>query len=397
MAGNFPGEQSMEIGSLIRIALNAEAEKLFREEMPLRAGDLLRLRVIDVREDNRALVDFGKFRALAEVAFPVTAGDELTVKVIDTRGQLRLSLVPAGAEAAPTPGAAEPSKPFAAHSLTQLRQQLEQVAEVLARPSGQAASVAIRSAIEELRSFLEPLQTDAGAAQTTPRVRSLCEDSGIFFEKRLETALSRTAAEGDAAGPPPADLPQVRRILAEDLKARLSAIKHLFESQAADLPAVASRAAAAVVTSADGMLEEIVRQQERIAARRDEADAFQVIHFSLPLKDAGEGARLKIGYPSRRRGATREGFRAALLLALDRLGPTRIDLFMLERSLSLTFFVTSRTAQETVETHAGDLKPALETLFDSVSVNVCVSEQKIADFEYEDQLPAGGRRLDVRA
>ena len=397
MGGKFPGEQSMEIGSLIRIALNAGAEKLFLEEMHLRAGDLLQLKVIDVREDNRALVDFGKFRALAEVAFPVTAGDELTVKVIDTKGQLRLSLVPAGTETAPAPAAAEPVRLVAAHSLTLLRQQMDQFAEVLAKPSVQAASGVLRSAIEELRLFLEPLQTDAGAAQTTPRVRSLCEDSGIFFEKHLETALSRAAAESHAAGPPPADHPQVRRILAEDLKARLSAIKHLFESQAADMTAAASRAAAAVVTSADEMLEEIVRQQERIASLRDEADAFQVIHFSLPLKDAGEGARLKIGYPGRRQGATREGFRAALLLALDRLGPTRIDLFMLERSLSLTFFVTSRTAQETVEAHAGDLKPALETLFDNVSVSVCVSERKIADFEYEDQLPAGGRRLDVRA
>jgi hypothetical protein len=397
MAGKFTRERGMEIGSLIRIALNAGAEKLILEETPLRAGDLLRLKVIDVREDNRALVDFGKFRALAEVAFPVSAGDELTVKVIDTQGQLRLSLVPAGAETAPTPAAAEPVRPFAAQSLTQLRQQLELVAEVIARTPGQAASVAIRSAIEDLRLFLAPLQTDAGAAQTTPRVQSLCEDSGIFFEKRLEIALSRAIAEGEAAGPPPADHPQVRRILAEDLKARLSAIKHLFESQAADLPAAGLRAAAAFVTSADGLLTEIVRQQERIAARRDETEAFQVIHFSLPLKDAGEGARLKIGYPSRRQGATREGFRAALLLALDRLGPTRIDLFMLERSLSLTFFVTSRTAQATVEAHAGDLKPALETLFDNVSVSVRVSEQKIADFEYEDQLPAGGRRLDVRA
>jgi hypothetical protein len=386
----------MEIGSLIRIALNAGAEKLFLEEMPLRTGDLLRLKVIDVREDHRALVDFGKFRALAEVAFPVSAGDELTVKVVDTQGQLRLALVAAGADTAPAPAAAEPLRPFAAQCLTQLRQQLEQAAQVIARPPGPAASVAIRSAIEELRLFLEPLPTDAGAAQTTPRVRSLCEDSGIFFEKRLETALSRAAAEGDAAGPPPADHPQVRRILAEDLKARLSAIKHLFESQAADLPAAGLRAAAAFVTSADEMLSEIVRQQERIAARRDETEAFQVIHFSLPLKDAGEGARLKIGYPSRRQGATREGFRAALLLALDRLGPTRIDLFMLERSLSLTFFVTSKTAQETVEARAGDLTPALETLFDNVSVRVCVSEQKIADFEYEDQLPAEGRRLDVR-
>ena len=225
--------------------------------MPLRVGDLLRLRVIDVREDNRALVDFGKFRALAEVGFPVSAGDKLTVKVVDTQGQLRLTLVPEGAKIAPAP--AEPLRPFAAESLTQFR------------------------------------------------------------------------------------------------------------------------------------------QQERIASRRDEAEAFQVIHFSLPLKESGEGARLKIGYPRRRQRAAREGFRAGLLLALDQLGPTRIDLFMLERSLSLTFFVTSGTAQEAIEAQAGDLKPALETLFDNVSVSVCVSEKKIADFEYEDQLPAGGRRLDVRA
>ena len=387
----------MKIGSFIRIALNAGAEKLFLEEMPLRAGDVLRLKVIDVREGLRALVDFGKFRALAEVTFPVSAGDELTVKVIDTQGQLRLALVPAGAEAAPVPAGSEPLQPFAAQSLTQLRQQLDQVAALIARSPDQAAAGALRSAVQELLQFLEPLQPDAGAAQTTPRVRSLCEDSGIFFEKRLEAALSQVATEREAAGPPPADHPQVRPILAEDLKARLSAIKHLFESQAADLPVAGSKAATAFVRSADELLTEIVRQQERIADRRDEVQAFQVIHFSLPLKDAGEEARLKIGYPSRRQGAAREGFRAALLLELDRLGSTRIDLFMLERSLSLTFFVTSKAAQETVEAHAGDLKPALESLFDNVSVSVCVSEQKIADFEYEDQLPAGSRRLDVRA
>ena len=75
---------------------------------------------------------------LAEVAFPVSAGDELTVKVIDTQGQLRLSLVPAGAETAPTPAAAEPVRPFAAQNLTQLRQQLELVAEVIARTPGPA-------------------------------------------------------------------------------------------------------------------------------------------------------------------------------------------------------------------------------------------------------------------
>ena len=51
-AGKFPGERGMEIGSLIRIALNAGAEQLFREEMPLQAGDLLRLKVIDVREKD---------------------------------------------------------------------------------------------------------------------------------------------------------------------------------------------------------------------------------------------------------------------------------------------------------------------------------------------------------
>jgi hypothetical protein len=365
--------------------------------MPLRAGDLLRLKVIDVRQDQRALVDFGAFRALAEVAFPVSAGDELTVKVVDTRGQLRLALVAAGDGTAPAPAAGEPARPFDAQSLSQLRQQLEQIAEAIARPSGLAVSGALRSAIEELRLFLAPLPTDGPAGETTPRVRSLCEDSGIFFEKHLETALSRSAAEGEAAGPPPADHPQVRRILAEDLKARLSAIKQLFEHPAADLPAAGARAAAAFVRSADEVLTEIVRQQEQIAARREEADAFQVIHFSLPLKEAGEGARLKIGYPVRRPGAGREGFRAALLLDLDRLGPTRVDLFMLERSLSLTFFVTSRAAQEAVEAHTGDLTPALEALFDHVTLSVCVSERKIADFEYEDQLPSGGRRLDVRA
>ena len=64
----------MEIGPLIRLALGGESERLLRHELNLQLGDRLELKVVEVRPDQRALVEFGRVRVLAEVAFPVAAG-----------------------------------------------------------------------------------------------------------------------------------------------------------------------------------------------------------------------------------------------------------------------------------------------------------------------------------
>jgi len=62
----------------------------------IKPGDVFNINIIEVKDDQGALVDFGKFRALAKVQFPIKAGADIPVKVADTEGQLRLQVIDPG-------------------------------------------------------------------------------------------------------------------------------------------------------------------------------------------------------------------------------------------------------------------------------------------------------------
>ena len=83
----------MDISSLIQAIFDPKVNRSAWVQEVIKPGDVFRLKVIDVKDNHRALVDFGKFRALAEIKFPVTAGADLLVKVTGTEGQLRLQLI----------------------------------------------------------------------------------------------------------------------------------------------------------------------------------------------------------------------------------------------------------------------------------------------------------------
>ena len=89
----FDGSVPMDITALLSIALGRDAA--LPGAAP-EAGDRLPVRVLEVREDGKVLVDCGRFRAVAEVTFPVAPGDEFTVRVLDTQGTLRLEVIRPG-------------------------------------------------------------------------------------------------------------------------------------------------------------------------------------------------------------------------------------------------------------------------------------------------------------
>jgi hypothetical protein len=387
----------MNADSSIRVDLTAATEKLISRDWPgLKAGNQLTLRVIELREGGRALVDIGRFRALAEVTFPVAAGDELVVRVLDTQGSLRMAVVqnPLPKEQPPAQWS-EPLRAFADKSMQQVHLRLDQTLTSLDRlPKGESAGAGLGEVLADLRSFLAALRPESGSEGMAIRVQSISEDCGIFFEKHLEAALRQAAAEDGSAAPEGlSEHPLVRRILTQDLKARLSAVKHICEQAGFGS---STREAAGLARSIDRLLADIVHQQQEIGRRRDASGPFQMIHFSLPLEPAAGKARLKIGFPVSRGVRSRKGFRAALLLELDRLGATRVDLFMLDRSLTATFSVKTVEGKALLESNAHEIRTALEPFFNHVQVKVCVSEKKIAQFEFEDLQSRPAGLLDVR-
>lgn len=386
----------MEIGSLIRLALGGESERLLRHGLNLQPGDRLEVRVLETQAGQRALVDFGGFRVLAEVGFPVTAGQSLAVEVLAIEGQLRLGVMRSAAGQGGAAPPAEPVRAWSAETLTRLRQDLTQAIETLDRlPAAKALHVEARQSLLRLGAALASVPLGEGPAAVAARIETLCAGSGFFFEKRLGDELAHLPGAGaDMEARELAALPALRRILGSDLKVLLAEVRHLIDR--ADSPLAGLREGAALARSVEGLMSEIGRGQENAGRRQAEPEPFQMIHFTLPLGDERHRAALKVGFRKPAGSRSREGSRVALLLELDRLGSTRIDLFALDQSLTVTFFVSTPAAGQAVEAQAAGLKTDLASQFADVRVEVHVSRKKIAEFETEDLLPADGRRLDVR-
>ncbi|MGE5255767.1 MAG: hypothetical protein ACM3KE_03795 [Hyphomicrobiales bacterium] len=384
----------MEIGSIIDIL------RALPETVPLKAGDLLKVNVLEVFEGQRALVDLGRFRTMAAITFPVAAGDELWVRVIETQDQLRLQLVPTPADPAPSTGtAAGPAQAVSAGFLKQARIWIDQLTGAGQQVAdSQRLPAEPRQALEALRFFLAPFELSTGPDSIAAKLKEFCDGSGLFLELRLADAV-KTAAEGAgrAATPDGAvpDLPG--RVLTTDLKARLMLLKEFFESSAGRQLTTGSREAAGLARAATEMLADIRTGQEQMAKPAAAGEPFQMVHFTLPVRDDRHQVQLKIAYSRRRPAGTPEGHRAAILLQLDRMGAVRADLMLLGRSLNVSIFVTGPEVQEMVKRHAPEVREALSTFFENVGIHVAISAPKIAQFATEDWRPLGETRVDVRA
>ena len=81
----------MEVSSQITVSIKPDLIKSFPSNT-FRPGSFHRLKVLELKGD-RALIDFGQFRATADIRVPVTLGEELLVKVLESGKQLKLSVL----------------------------------------------------------------------------------------------------------------------------------------------------------------------------------------------------------------------------------------------------------------------------------------------------------------
>ena len=382
----------MDIGALISIALGRDAAL---PDAALKAGDCLPVRVLAVRDDGKVLVDCGRFRAVAEVTFPVSAGEGFSVRVLGTQGTMRLEVVrpealpPAGripVEAQP----AESARALPAGLLREVGMHASRLLASLPQAPPVGESAGLTAALVRVSELLQPFEPGKGA-DVPGRLGELCRNSGVFLEARLQNELVRDGADVSAGHP--AHAAGVRRVLAADLKAQLAALVHELKVGAGTLPA---RESSELLRSAGTLLGEIVQQQAEITRHADDARQMTLIHFSLPLATREGAARLKLGFPRRRRRGRSGGHRAALLVDLDRLGPVRADLQLTENCLTADLYVSKAELKAAVEGPLAELQTGLAPLFESVRVSVRVSTKKVAEFEWEDLRPARAGRLDVR-
>jgi hypothetical protein len=384
----------MEIGSIIDVLRSSP------EATALKTGDLFKIKVLEVFESQRILVDLGRWRTVADIRFPVAAGDEFWVRVQEASGQLRLQRVPPpDATLSAAAPAAGPVQGVSVESLKQVQIGLDELADALSRlPDSRQVSHEARQALEALRSFLHPFDLESTPVALAAKLKEFCENSGLFLETRLGAAVEKTADRpGVETVLDAASSAAAARVLAGDLKARLLLLRAFLEGSSAGA-FVADRGAAAHLSRAvTELLADIRAGQEQMANTLSADPPIQLVHFALPMTDDRNPVRLKIAYRRRPAGEKQQGHRAAVLLALDRVGSIRADLFLLGQSLSISIFVSSTELQNVFARHAPDVRDALAEWFDTVSVQVKTSPGNIERFIVEDWRPAGESLVDVHA
>jgi len=287
----------MGITSQITVSVKPELYQSGLKGSSFKPGSTLMLKVLELRGD-RALIDFGNFRATADIKIPVTLGQELLVKVQQSGKQLKLSLI--------NPGSGPDSA------------------------------------------------TDSGT-------------------RRLENVSTEALA-----------------VIQKDIKQILN------QNEALMPKSIDSRTITAMRQAVDALLTDITNQQGRAVRQLDSPEPFQVFTYALPLEADKQAAKLKIYYQKKQNSGSKKGFQISLLLSMDRLGAVRTDFYLLEKDLTVTFFVKDQATKIKIQENCPELQEFLNPIFNQTLVRTVVSEKKINDFDHEDEQITSDGRIDVR-
>jgi hypothetical protein len=386
----------MDISSLLQAILDPRLNRSAWLQDIVKPGDVFNLKVIEVQGNQRALVDLGKFRALAEVKFPVKAGAELLVKVGDTDGQLRLQVVdPDSKDLAGRKNVLGRLEILSFDVFNKIQSDFKQAArQILNLPGHQLPPEHIHRALATLDTHFESIDLSKPA---TKWLKSYVENAGFFFEKKFADIINKSAAQSE--GEFAKELirsPQIKMILSKDLKPILFMLKEYLENPDSVSKFLNTRSLSSFKGSIDMLLADIFNQQNRAAHKLELPDPYHVFSFTLPLKEDQHKAKLKFYYPKNNKNGSKAGFKISLLLDMDKIGEVRTDLFLKEKDLSITFFVKDESRKTKFEENLDEISDRLAPLFDYLILKTVVSAKKIQDFHHEDLDLGSDKQIDLR-
>jgi hypothetical protein len=388
----------MEINSQITVSVKPEFYKSKLKMGALEPGSTLKLKIISLNGD-RALIDFGNFRATANIKIPVTLGQELMVRVLEAGRQLKLGVITSDQKNPMSPermGHRLETPP--AENLNKVGNDLSRILIQAADPSGgKKIPSSIFNILASLNTYFEPFELKEIIAELLPRLKSHFENSGIFFEKALEKVILQALGEKDAGSIKSlANLPEVKAVFNRDLKPNLLLLQQFIEDKETFQKIFDPKTLAILKSSIAALLADITGQQGRAVNQLESADPLQVVTYTLPLKEGSQTAKLRIYYEKKQKSDFKKGFQISLFLSMERLGDIRTDFYLLENDLNITFFVTEPSTQIKIQENYSELRELLDSLFDQIQIKIKVSETKVRDFDRSIVQIAGDRQVDLR-
>ena len=389
----------MKIASLVRSIILSGNERSLPGQGELRVGDRLVGRVLELKGSGKAFIDFGRFRAMADVGFPVRQGEVIHVRVMDKGAPLRLGLC------SPEPGIPEKANKInrlsefpPRHLLKELQSQTRHLLPSAGLDhKGKPGTLELNSAVRNLMSHFEPMDMGKDVSQISGQLKKFIEDAGIFYEKKLEKMME-PFVQGKSELPAQvfSEISEIKNIVNKDLKANLLVLREFLDAKDPALKMLDMKDPEGLRKTVEKFLEEIAARQNDTGTRSMRSEAAQVYTYLLPMKELEEDAKVKVYYSKKKRSRTKEGFRVSLLLDMEKIGQIRTDFFLNGRSLTVDFSVSKFPIKEFLDEHLDGLKKVLGDIFENVSVNVVVSEKKISEFEFEDLTPLSSGLIDLK-
>ena len=388
----------MSISAQITVTVKPQIYKSKLHQGAFEPGAILKLKIIDLKGD-RALIDFGHFRSTADIKVPVSLGDELTVKVLEAGKQLKLGVIASDPKNSIAPDSYDqrPETAFK-ENLTKFYTDLGRILDPALDGTGiKRMPTSIFNVLARLNAYFEPFELKDIIAEWLPRLRAHLESSGIFFEKSLEQIISQVLA--DKPGETVVnltDLAEVKAVFNRDLKPNLILLQHFIAEKEILSKIFGPQTLAVLKEAVNALLSDINQQQGRAVSQQESADPFQVFTFTLPLKDGDQAARLNVFYEKKQKSGSKKGFRVSLLLSLDQLGDVRTDFFLLNKDLSISFFVTEPSTKAKIQDNLQELDGLLQGLFDHIHLKVHVSPKRVRDFDRPEIQMPGNQKVDIR-
>ena len=320
----------MDISSLIQAIFDPQLNRSAWVQEVIKPGDVFHLKIIEVKDNHRALVDLGKFRAMAEIKFPVKAGADLLVKVTGTQGQLRLQLIDSESRAVTvSKNGFDQLKILSFELFDKIQSDIRKtVGHILKFPQNHLLPEHISRALAILDAHFESIDLNRNMEKWLPLLKSRLEDAGLFFEKKLADIVRQLADL------PQSDLareltwsPKIKKLLTQDLKPILFRLKEYLGTPDSIFKTLDSKSLSSFKGTLDMLLADISNQHSRAINRHELSDPFQVFSFVLPLKEDQKKAQLKLYCPKKKQNGSQGGFKISLLLEMDRIGEIRSDFF----------------------------------------------------------------------
>ena len=389
----------INISNLIKVMCGSELQRSSLGKDTLSVGDRLLGRVLEIKNGGNALIDFGRFRALARTQFPVREGDVINVKVLEKGIPIKLGLNnPAQEISQPAKKMLSliqfPSENILEKLQSETKKVLDQTNGIF---KGRAIPVYVRDILTRISTHFGQMNIGKNSPILGSQLKSYIENSGIFFEKKIENVIIKSFESNEKTSPKELrESPEIRNIIKNDLKPNILILKDFLDRNGLMLKILGTKNLESIRSTVERLLAEMGTQQGDTTVRHDSRESAHTLTYALPLEKSNQRAKLKVFYSKKNKGKSEEELKVSLLLAMDKIGQIRTDFFLMDKDLNITFFVNDRKIKEYLDDHSEKIVGSLRNHFKRLTLNVNISENEIEAFEMKDPGVMSAGIVDLR-